>query len=265
MVVFYHMTENEVKNYDNFHLSIEINTHFTHFLLVDKSTKKAVAMESIEINKRDLSLVFHESEIIQKSNQDTVSCAFQNSHFTLIPNSIFQENESSAYLKFSQTEVSSLDVNHDKLVKHEIANCYGIEKEAKEFLSGLFPNIQYKHIGSILIDSLTDGFHVNFSTDNQFEITVIENKKLLFFNRFVSENTDETLYYLSLVAEKLKLDIQKIKIGLSGMIGQNDENFLFWSQFIPKENLNFNEIDASQLNAISTHRFFTLHKQIQCV
>ena len=265
MVVFYHMTENEVKNYGNFHLSIEINAQFIHFLLIDKSNKKGVAIETIPLDKKDLSTAFNESEIVQKSALDTVSCVFQNSAFTLVPNSIFQENESLTYLKFNQTSLESFEINHDKLVKQEITNCYGIDKTSKEFLSGLFPNIKYLHIGSVMIDCLSDGFHVNFSTEKEFEITAIENKKLIFFNRFIAENTDETLYYLSLVAEKLKLDIQKIKIGLSGMIGPKDEKYLFWSQFIPKENLNFNEIETSQLNAISTHRFFTLHKQIQCV
>lgn len=265
MVVFYHMTENEVKNYGNFHLSIEINAQFINFLLIDKSNKRAVATESIYLDNNTLSTAIKESEIIRKSAQNTVSCVFQNSIFTLVPNSIFQENENLSYLEFNQTSLTSLELNQDKLIKQEITNCYGIDKASKEFLSGLFPNIKFLHIGSVLIDSLSDGFHVNFSSKKEFEVTVIENKKLIFFNRFIAENTDETLYYLSLVAEKLKLDIQKIKIGLSGMIGPKDEKYLFWSQFIPKENLNFNEIETSQLNAISTHRFFTLHKQIQCV
>lgn len=261
MVVFYHMTEDEVKNYDNFHLSIEINSELTHLLLIDKSSKKGVAIETIPTKKNTLS----SSEIIQKSSHDTVSCVFQNSVFTLVPNSIFQESESNSYLEFNQISLDSFEVLFDKLIKQEITICYGIDKESKSFLSDLFPNITYKHISSILVDCLPDGFHVNFTNEKEFEITVIENKKLVFFNRFIAENTDETLYYLSLVAEKLNLDIQKIKLSLTGMIGANDENFLFWSQFIPKENLNFNEIETSQLNAISTHRFFTLHKQIQCV
>ena len=265
MVVFYHMTENEVKNYDNFHLSIEINSEFIHLLLIDKSNKKGVAMESISLEKEKLKSILDKSEIIQKSSQESVSCVIQNSIFTLVPNSIFQEEESSSFLEFNQKEIESFDITYDKLIKQEIANCFGINKEQKEVLSSLFPNIQFKHLGSILIDSLPEGVHVNFSQDKEFEVTVIENKKLVFFNRFIAENTDETLYYLSLVAEKLKLDIQKIKLSLSGMIGPKDEKYLFWSQFIPKENLNFNEIETNQLNAISTHRFFTLHKQIQCV
>lgn len=265
MVVFYHMTEDEVKNYDNFHLSIEINSHFIHFLLVDKSTTNAVAIESIPLDKNTLSSALKSSEILAKAKQESISCVIQNSNFTLVPNAIFQESKKNSYLQFNQANLDSFTITFDKLVKQEISNCYGIDKTIKKTLSSLFPNIQYKHLGSVLIDSLQDGFHINFSADQEFEIIVIEDKKLVFFNRFVAENTDETLYYLSLVAEKLKLDIQKIKLNLSGMINSKSEKFLFWSQFIPKENLNFNEIETSQLNAISTHRFFSLHKQIQCV
>ena len=117
MVVFYHMTENEVKNYGNFHLSIEINAQFIHFLLIDKSNKKGVAIETIPLDKKDLSTAFNESEIVQKSALDTVSCVFQNSAFTLVPNSIFQENKSLTYLEFNQTSLESFEINH------EIRNC----------------------------------------------------------------------------------------------------------------------------------------------
>jgi len=82
MVVFYHMTENEVKNYGNFHLSIEINAQFINFLLIDKSNKRAVATESIYLDNNTLSTAIKESEIIRKSAQNTVSCVFQNSIFS---------------------------------------------------------------------------------------------------------------------------------------------------------------------------------------
>ncbi|MEN8928621.1 MAG: DUF3822 family protein [Flavobacteriales bacterium] len=260
------MTENEVKNYANFHLSIELNSTEIHFLLVDKSTKKAVAIESLSLDEKKINKSFlQESEILTKSSPDSVSCVIQNSLLALVPNSMFQEGESQTYLGFNSNSLESIETKSDKLIKHEITSCYGLDKETQILFSSVFPSIQFKHISSILVDSLSDGFHINFSAKNEFEITVIENKKLLFFNRFIAENTDETLYYVSLVAEKLKLNIQRVNLNLSGMISPKDETFLFFSQFIPSENLNFNEIEASQLNAISTHRFFTLHKQIQCV
>ena len=265
MVVFYNMTENEVKNFSNFHLSIEILEDKLAFLLVNKTNGKPIAIEHLDRQNSSLKEVFDRSEIISKSSPESVSCAIVNSYFSLIPNAIFSESKVLFYLSSCVELPKNYTATEDKHTKRDIVSCYGISTELKKELLSVFPSAQFKHISSILCDSLQDGFHVNFSTENHFEVIVIQNKELHFFNRFTIENKDESFYYLTLIAEKLSLKLAKTRISVSGIVDKNGAILSFWNQFLPKENLTFNEVEITQLNAISTHNHFTLHKQYSCV
>lgn len=265
MVVFYNMTDSEVKSYPYFHLSMEINSQSISLLLIDKINTKPIAIETIEFGDNSVKTSVEHSHIVKNSNPESVSCALANSHFTLTPVSMYQDNQQESYTNFALPVIPETQVKSDLLTNKEIVNSFRLTSQVKNELTSLFPQLTFIHLGSILIDSLTDGFHVNFSTPTEFEVVVINNDDLTFFNRYEAENAEESLYYLGLVAEKLGVDLQKVKIGVSGFVDKKGETLSFWNQFIPKENLTFNEIEASQLNAISTHRFFALHKQFACV
>ena len=108
---------------------------------------------------------------------------------------------------------------------------------------------------------------LNFSAQ-EFSLLAQANNNsnaLVFYNRYTFDNEEESLYYLSLVAQKLTLNLAETKIGISGYVDKKGETLSFWNQFIPEENTIFNEIEATQLNALSTHRHFALHKQFACV
>lgn len=265
MVVFYNMTENEVKNYNDFHLSIEVSSEKISFLLIDKATAKPIALENFSLSGA-LSETLNKSEILKKSSPSSVSCSVVNSLFTLMPSSIFSEEKIDTYLSFctpkSENEVMALADNHQK---RKIVSCYFLDKNIRESILQVFPYASFKHTTTILCDSLPDGFHINFSEESSYEIISIVNNQLVFCNRFHFENHEESLYYITLVAEKLKIAIKETKISLSGIVNKNGDMLSFWKQFIPKENITFNEIETSQLNAVSRHQYFTLHKQFSCV
>ncbi len=265
MVVFYNMTESEVKSYTNFHLSIEVLKTTISLLLIDKSNSKPVAIEHLVLKDDKVKKTLSSSEIIDKTNPDTISCSIINSYFTLVPKSIFSEESIQSYLSTAVTIPDDFEVTKDTLSKREIVCCFAMDTKVKNTVLSVFPNAQFNHISSILCDSVSNGFHINFSTKQNFEVTVIKDNKLLFFNRFEFENKDESFYFLTLIAEKLNLNLAETKISLSGIVNKNGDMLSFWSQFLPKENLTFNEVETTQLNAISTHQYFTLHKQYPCV
>ena len=267
MVVFYNMTESEVKNYANFHLSIESSLSQISLLLIDKSTGKSIAIEHLKlISDSNIKQVLGSSEIVSKCTPSSVSCSIINSTFTLVPSSIFSENNIHQYLSLSTSESETDSIaNIDNHQKNQAVTCYVIERNIRESLLSIFPNSIFKHISTILCDSVKDGLHINHSEEKSYEIVYKKNSKLIFCNRYTYENKDESLYFLSLIAEKLKLDLNKTNISLSGIVNKNGDMFSFWKQFIPEENLIFSEIETSQLNAVSRHQYFTLHKQFSCV
>jgi hypothetical protein len=150
-------------------------------------------------------------------------------------------------------------------LNNETVACFAMSKLQNEELLALFPTVKTKHISSILCDSVSEGIHINFSSELSYEIVIKKSKQLKYFNRFSFENEEESMYFLSLIAEEHKLNLTKEKLHLSGKIFSDSTTLSFWKQFIPSENIIFNDIETSQMNAVSRHQFFTLYKQHSCV
>lgn len=265
MVVFYNMTENEVKSYSNFHISIEINENQISLLLVNKENSKPESIEHISRESKTFEEAIKSSEIVSLVTPQTVSCTVVNSHFTLVPKALYNTELKENYLKQITQLLDTQIVKEDELMNKEIISCFAMERELNSNLLKVFPTVKTKHISSVLCDSAPEGVSINFSTELSYEVVIKKEKKIMYFNRFQFENKDESIYYLSLIAEKHGINLAKEPLNLSGKIFADSETLLFWKQFIPEENITFNAIEVSQMNAVSRHQFFTLHKQHSCV
>ncbi len=265
MVVFYNMTENEVKSYSNFHLSMEVNGNELSLLLVNIENSKPEAIEHLSLETTSIKELKSTSKILSLASPLTVSCVILNSSFTLLPKALYNASNKEEYLNqvvnLNQDDV----VKDDYFVNDEVVACFALNKELNSDLLSVFPTLVTKHISSVLCDSAKEGININFSSETSYEIAVKKDKKLLYFNRFSFENEDESFYFLTLIAEKNKLDLIQEKLYVSGKVFADSKTLSFWKQFIPEENITFNDIEASQINAVSRHQFFTLHKQHSCV
>jgi hypothetical protein len=61
--------------------------------------------------------------------------------------------------------------------------------------------------------------------EQQLDIIVIANKKLLFYNSFNFNTKEDFIYYVLFVIEQLKLDVETIKLKLFGNIEEDDQLF----------------------------------------
>lgn len=265
MAVFYNMTESEVELYTNFHLSIEVSDARISLLLLNKENSRPEAIEHLKREKLSFEEALEKSEILAKASPNTVSCALANSYFTLIPKALYATENKELYLSQVITLSASLTVREDYFMDEETVCCFAFLQNEYAHLVSKFPTIQFKHISSVVCDTQSEGISVNFSSANSYEISLKKDKKLLYFNRFEFENNEESLYYLSLFAEKQKLSLTTETLHVSGEVFADGDILSFWKQFIPQENITFSTIEASQLNAVSRHQFFTLHKQHSCV
>jgi len=258
------MQQDEVINYPSFHLSIELSENQLHLLLIDKQTNRTTARETIHLTS-GLNEAFKKSEIVTVASPNSVSCSIANELFTLIPKAIFNESDLLTYLNFN-IDLNKESIPHfNELTNKELIVGYGILRDSYEKITKQFPQVQFLHQATVLIKSLPSGLHVNFSDSASLQIINIQDNKLVFYNQYQFEIPEESMYYLGLAAEKLNLDLQNERISVSGNVKKNGDILSFWKQFLPEENTIFNEIETSQANVLSTHQFYTLHKQFQCV
>ncbi len=209
------------------------------------------AFDQIDINNIDNSNMLALPTI-------TKSSAYINTDdFTLIPNALFEEEHKATYATFNFNLKEDYKVLTSKLTKYNLTICYAINEIMFHKLNTLVPGIQFNHYGKPLIESIDNEFHVHFVGKNQLEITVSERNTLLFYNRFYCNNKEESLYYLSLVLEKLNKDIKLQPFVLSGNINSTSEIYNFWKTYIPEKNIKIYQTDKTKWSNVlySSNKF----------
>ena len=119
------------------------------------------------------------------------------------------------------------------------------------FLIDNVGSFDYKHANSILVEKILDNSRnndekkmvVNFNPDH-FEVIVVQNQKLLFFNSFEYQTPEDFLYYLLFTAEQSNLNPEIFPLELLGTIDQNDPFYAIAYKYI--RNISFLDVSTLQ-------------------
>ena len=85
-------------------------------------------------------------------------------------------------------------------------------------------------------------FYVNV-TNNNFDIVVIENSKLLCYNTFSFKSKEDFIYYILFTSEQLQLNPEELLLYFIGDIEEESELYHITYQYI--RNVSFIKIDNS--------------------
>jgi hypothetical protein len=107
------------------------------------------------------------------------------------------------------------------------------------FFIDQFGSFDYKHANSILVSKLLIAsknkdekkmfVHMNSS---HFEIIVVQNQKLLFFNSFDYNTPEDFLYYILFTAEQLNLNPENFPLELIGTIDAESDYYKIAYKYI---------------------------------
>ena len=154
-------------------------------------------VNSPELVLEKLQEIFKTEKSLQE-DFESVTVIHQNNLSTLVPNKYFKEDALKNYLKYS------------------------VKTIATEF--------EYKHHSSILLEKLflqsnaSLHFYVNIS-HSIFDIVVIEDAKLLFYNIFEYQTKEDFIYYVLFTLEQLELNPEETIISLLGDIDKESSLF----------------------------------------
>ncbi|ADV50178.1 hypothetical protein Celal_2900 [Cellulophaga algicola DSM 14237] len=218
-------------------LSIQISLNGLSFCVLDSVENSIIAQEHISFEEEVIPFQLQknlkealEKFDINKMSFSHITVIHRNPLFTLVPKALFNPDELPNYLKFNAKILANDHIAYDEIKNYEIVNIYVPFANINNYIYELFGEFEYKHSGTILIESLLNNFtggketicyaHI---TEEQVDITVISNKKLLFFNSFTFSTKEDFIYYILFTIEQLKLDTETIKLRLFGAIEEGDE------------------------------------------
>jgi len=195
---------------------------------------------------------------------ETVIVIHQNNLNTLVPNEYFKEDALKSYLKYSIKTIATDLITFDELDFMNSKNVYVPYVNINNFLFQNFGEFEYKHYSSVLLEKLFSiatndiccYIHVSKST---FDIVIIKNSNLQFFNIFEYKTKEDFMYYVLFTLEQLDLSTEETLVSILGDMEEDSDLFRFMYAYI--RNIDFlsskNPVFNNQ-KEISKHSNFIL-------
>lgn len=185
---------------------------------------------------------------------DEIVVLHNNNLSVFVPQALFDENHLGSYLKYNVKVFESDFFTFDALENYPINNVYVPYVNINNFLLDIFPDFEYKHSSSILVEKLLDlskndddkQMFVHFE-EKSFEIIVVQNQKLLFYNSFDFTTKEDFAYYLLFTVEQLGMNPEFFTLKLLGNIAKEGELFEIAYTYVRNVSL----LDVSHLSEVN--------------
>jgi hypothetical protein len=195
---------------------------------------------------------------------ETVTVIHQNNLNTLVPNEYFKKDALKSYLKYSIKTIATDLITFDELDFMNSKNVYVPYVNINNFLFQNFGEFEYKHYSSVLLEKLFSiatndiccYIHVSKST---FDIVIIKNSNLQFFNVFEYKTKEDFMYYVLFTLEQLDLSTEETLVSILGDMEEDSDLFRLMYTYI--RNIDFLSSKNAVFNnqkEISKHSNFIL-------
>lgn len=251
------ITNNDITQKTYKKLSIQVSLSGLSFCVFDLLSHKIVNSMAIEFEKHkvleeQLWKAFIEFPILTKSF-DEVMVVHDNNLNTFVPTSLFDVHFLASYLQYN-TKVFETDFfTHDVIFPYEMNNVYVPFVNINNFLLDQFDTFEYQNSNSILVKQLLDLSKNNDEKQvfvhlqkEHFEIVIVKNQQLLFYNSFHYQTPEDFIYYLLFTCEQLQLNPETISIQFLGNCSEQDNFFKIAYKYIRNCNL----LDVSNTSAV---------------
>jgi len=277
------MTKKEINNPANsldnsYHkLSIQVSLNGLSFCVFDTIGSSIPVSRHLDFGKelspyevqKELKALIKSSNI-EAYNYSEVVVIHRNNLFGLVPKALFNKDELPNYLKFNTKILANDLIAFDEIESYDMINVYVPFVNINNFIYDLFGEFEFKHNGTVLIEALLNT-HSNGKepicyvhvSEQQMDITVLSQKRLLFYNSFQFITKEDFIYYLLFALEQLKLDTTTVKLRLFGAIEESDEIYGICYEYIqhlsifippktdyPVEGMENEAIDFTVMNAL---------------
>ncbi len=223
---------------DGFSFSVLDHQQFQYLVLESFRTRQVFAMAEWAGMLQQL---VHDHPLLAQAYQK-VSISWFSTQLTLIPVSLYQQDQKERYFQFANNLPADHIVVQDHLNNLDAYGLYAIPREVHNQLNQLFPGHRLRHSGTVLIESLLATRQLNewnaslvlHIRRKHFDVVLFDDQKLHYFNSFRYEEFGDLMYYLFFVLEQFALDPNAQDVLLVGEISMDNDRFLALSQYFRK-------------------------------
>lgn len=261
-------------------LIINISEHSFELVTFTSETYTAVKLAELvfkepfkdQIELSEFFKQFVEEYNVKTNNFQSIYINWLNKHFTLVPASFYKPEKAKEVLEFNVGTVENeLVFTNDVLT--DIKLIYSIPTELKNTIDKLFPHHNLKHFGYSSIQLFFTHFQLKNADvflnvhEQQIELLIKKDKKLLLYNVFNTKSDEDVLYYLLFSIEQFNLNPLTLKLAFSGNRATGDELFkaikkyLKFADFVVSDKI----IKRKEtFESMPHHYYFSLLNRVLC-
>ena len=179
-------------------------------------------------SQMQMDLIFSKDQWLRSSYQ-LVKVMFTNHLFTFIPNDIFDEYQIPQYLNFNLLDPDSFFQERNDMTLLGAQNIFCLNREPKIVVNKYHPNNKVYHSSTPLIEGLLSlygkssgvKFFIFSWNDNDMELVVLENGKLILYNYFQVNSKEEFIYFPLYVCQQLKFKRDDVEVIAGGILDKH--------------------------------------------
>lgn len=217
--VVHHQEENKI---------IDIELYQT-----SESTDESVIMEALEkalFKKGLLGKPFHSIRYI-----------VNNTYSTLVPSTLFDENECETYLRFNHHLPQGYKLFHEPLRNMDAVNVFAMPEKQYEHLQSTWHDLHISHQTTLFVDGILKeepydsdiNAFINVNS-RSFDLAIVDKGELMFFNSFKFNTKDDFIYFLMYALQQQGLADSDIPVYFSGLISNNSEIIRLCERYIKR-------------------------------
>lgn len=266
----------------NFQLTIQLSLGGFSFSIFSPEKQRFVGLETYHFNHLadELKLAAMLDEIVMNRAwiaypYQSVTVIVDNTSFALVPAALYDDKDKGTFLAFNQPYKDNCRIATDKLKNADAVNVYYLSNTLAAKIKDLWANARIVHLSTVLLESLLIGNkHQNIDSKvfvnvrkNVFDMVVIRNQKLLFYNTFKFSTKEDFIYFLLFAMEQLRLNPEKIELIFSGLIEKSAEIYAISERYIRTVSLverNKNFDYSYVLDELPWHHNSLLYNVMQC-
>ena len=265
-----------------YNLLIALDQNSAACCLVDLKNQNYVAIEQVNfMNNQNIEQTFSlfenyfRSSVFAGIKYKSVLVTLASEFFTIVPQALFVDTAAEDILRLNTPITFDAFILSNPINSIESTVIHAIPKVMNDGLKQLFGDFKIQaHVAPLIIECMTQFKNSNEKTllahiqNGHFELMVIENHKMTFFNSFKYVTTEDVAYYTLLVCETLKLNPEEITLQLCGEIEKKSAIYALLYKYIRQiDFLNSNRTFkySNGYSPFPNHFFFNLINSAHCV
>jgi len=263
---------------NDYRLSVQLSLNGFSFCIYNNSLEQLEALKTYPLKVNTHKELLTEIEAIFKKDPlldfafNKVSVCHINNLATLVPTSLFDNTKLSQYLNLSIKTLENDYFDYDELTCIDAANVYIPFVNVNNFLIDKYGSFEFNHISSLFIKNILEQSDKSlqpkmyaYVIDEQLEILVCNNQKLLLYNSFNYKTKEDFIYYILFVAEQLEMNPKSFELNLLGNISNttNLYNIAFtYIKNVELFNYKLNYGSIIPLSDVQKRNFYNLLHQV---